>query len=430
MTTVVNSAFGFAFWVLVARLFLPRIVGATAAIISAAVFVNLVASLGLGGTLIHRLPGQKGSPTWSSTFWAGTIVAVAASLVLSIGAVIVLPAMTSELDKLHEVAYASIFVAGTAALTSGAVFDCVFISERSAGNMFTRNAITAAAKLLVVIAFTAVLGKNALDLLGAWASASILGVVFGFLLLKRRVELRRLPRPAVLVRITVEFRSVVAGHQFIGMGAALLPYVLPLIVTARLSATQNAYFYTTWMMAGLFLIISPALSHALFAEGANDPGGLTSTTRSALGVIGAVLVPCVIVGIVWGGMILSVFGEGYRHHAVGLLRIALLASIPDAITNVYVSVLRVRNRLAAAAGLNMAMGIGIVVLSWLLLPALGISAVGWAFLAMQLCGCVFVVFDMGRSTAPTGNEQSQRVGRLERLSGSGPPPRATGLDAR
>jgi hypothetical protein len=36
------------------------------------------------------------------------------------------------------------------------------------------------------------------------------------------------------------------------------------------------------------------------------------------------------------------------------------------------------------------------VISWFLLPLIGISAVGWAFLAMQLCGCVYVVFDWRR----------------------------------
>jgi hypothetical protein len=70
-----------------------------------------------------------------------------------------------------------------------------------------------------------------------------------------------------------------AGHQLIGMGAAMLPYLLPVIVTARLSASDNAYIYTTWMMAGIFLIISPALSQSLFAEGAHDSEHLHRRAR-------------------------------------------------------------------------------------------------------------------------------------------------------
>ena len=99
---------------------------------------------------------------------------------------------------------------------------------------------------------------------------------------------------------------------------------------------------------------------------------------------------------------MSAFGPAYEHHGVGLLRIVLIASIPDAINNVYVALLRVQGRLAVGATLNVGMGLGIVVLSWIFLPSLGISAVGWAFLAMQSCGCIFVALDLNRASSWTG----------------------------
>jgi O-antigen/teichoic acid export membrane protein len=188
------------------------------------------------------------------------------------------------------------------------------------------------------------------------------------------------------------------------MGGALLPYLLPVVVTARLSPSDNAYFYTTWMMAGIFLITAPAVSQSLFAEGVHNPHELAVKARSALGIIGAILVPGIVAIFVLGGPLLSAFGPAYEQHASTLLRIVLLASIPDAITQVYVAVLRVEQRLRTAAALNLGMGIGTVVLSWLLLPALGIDAVGWCFLVMQLCGCAFVLIDVRRAARrlPTG----------------------------
>jgi O-antigen/teichoic acid export membrane protein len=184
------------------------------------------------------------------------------------------------------------------------------------------------------------------------------------------------------------------------MGGALLPFVIPLVVTARLSSTENAYFYTTFMMAGVFMIISPAVSQSLFAEGAHSPLEIFNKARSALGLICLLLAPCILGVFLAGGTLLSVFGPAYEQHAMELLRLVIIASIPDAVTNVYVAVLRVQGRLVAAAILNMAMGIGIVGLSWVFLPRLGISAVGWAFLEMQLCGCVFVVSDILRMSSP------------------------------
>ena len=188
----------------------------------------------------------------------------------------------------------------------------------------------------------------------------------------------------------------------------MLPYLLSLLVTLRLSASDNAYFYTTWMMAGIFLIIAPAVSLSLFAEGAHNPHGLRTKARSALVIISAILVPGVIVVFATGGTLLSVFGSAYAQHAVGLLQVVLLASFPDAITNVYIAVLRVRGRLGAAAGLSIGMGVGIVGLSWALLPLLGISAVGWAFLFMQVGGCLFVILDVRRGAVASTSESAKR----------------------
>jgi O-antigen/teichoic acid export membrane protein len=411
ITTIINSVFGFVFWLLAARLFSAHIVGLTAALVSASTIIVLLASLGVCGMLIQSVSAQRNAEEFSLTFWAGTATAVALSLTIVCATIVVLPLIARDLSALNGIAYAVLFLAGTVSMSVGTVLDSVFVAERTAGNMVIRNAVVAASKLLIVVLLILVAGASALDLLGAWAAASVVGLGFGALLLIRQVSVLRPSRPSALARRALGLRSRLAGNQLIGMGGALLPYVVPLLVTERLSPSDNAYFYTTWMMAGIFLVISPAVSLSLFAEGVHSPHELLGKARTALGVIGALLVPCIVGAFVMGGVILSAFGPAYEHHGMGLLRIVLFASIPDAITNVYVALLRVQGRLAVAAGLNMAMGIGILALSWVFLPRIGIIAVGWAFLVMQLCGCVFVVFDLLRS--PIITREAETHGHLE-----------------
>lgn len=406
LTTVVNSGLGFVFWVLAARLFTADVVGLIAAIVAASTMVMLLASLGVGGTLIQSLPEQGKSAGWSRTFWAGMAIAVGTSLAIGCAALVLLPLMVGQLAVLDSMQYATVFVVGTVALTAGMILDYVFIAERAAAGMLGRNSFVAISKVLVLVLLTLVAGTSALNLLGAWAAASVGGVGFATILLTRRVSILRPPRASTIAKTALGLRSRLAGNQLIGMGAALLPYLLPLLVTARLSSSDNAYFYTTWMMAGIFLIISPAVSSSLFAEGAHSPHELRAKARAALGILIAMLAPCVLVVFVMGGLMLSAFGPAYEYHATGLLRIVLLASIPDAVTNVYVAVLRVRGRLGVAAGLNLGMGIGTVALSWVLLPVLGINAVGWAFLAMQIGGCAFVALDLLRSSTPARATES------------------------
>ena len=395
LTTVVNSAFGFLFWLVAARLFTARDVGLTAATISASTIIVILASIGVGGMLIQSLPKPSGR---SLTFWAGMATAIGTSLAGGCAAFVLLPLISKELAALHSAAYATIFTVGTVAMTAGSIVDSAFIAARAAGSMLVRNSVAAAAKVLMVVFVIVLAGARRLDLLGAWAAASVVGLGLGIGILAARMSLPWPPRASALARAALGLRSRLAGNQLIGIGTSLLPYLLPLLVTARLSLTENAYFYTTWMLGGIFLIIAPAVSQSLFAEGVHNPHELHTKARLAMGFIAAMLAPFVVAVFAMGGILLSAFGSAYEHHAIGLLRIVLLASIPDAIMNVYISVLRVRGRLTVAAGLSLCIGIGIVALSWVLLPMLGINAVGWAFLAMQMCGCVFMVVDLLRSS--------------------------------
>ena len=179
-----------------------------------------------------------------------------------------------------------------------------------------------------------------------------------------------------------------------------MPYLLALIVTDRLSTADNAYYFTTWTMAGVVLIVAPAVSMSLFAEGVHRPDEIGALARSAFRIIGAIVVPALVAIEAMGGILLSAFGPAYAGHAVGLLRIAVLASIPQAVTSVYVGVLRAQGRLTTVALLSSGISFGTLALSWLLLPVIGISAVGWAYLAMQLCACAYVVFDTRKRTSP------------------------------
>jgi O-antigen/teichoic acid export membrane protein len=398
-SSMVSAAFGYLFWLLAAHLYSPAVVGLTAAVISAATIMLLLASLGVGGTLIQSLPRQPKKIEWSATFWAGMATVTLFAVGLCGIGVAVVPLISPELTVLRGMGYAAMFAVGTVALTMGATLDYVYFAERRASDAFSRNSAVGAVKVLLLGLLALAFGPDALRLLTAWGVAAVIGLGLGVVLLVRHIGVARPPGFSVLVQTARGFRSRFTGHQLIGMGAALLPYLLPLLVTVRLSARDNAYFYTTWMLAGLFLIIAPAFSQSLFAEGMHRPEEIGVLARSAFKIIGVILVPGLVAILLLGGALLSAFGHAYSDHAVGLLRLAALASIPDAVTNVYLGVLRVEARLTAAASLNLGIGISTLIISWFLLPLIGISAVGWAFLAMQLCGCVYVVLDWRRQSS-------------------------------
>jgi O-antigen/teichoic acid export membrane protein len=194
------------------------------------------------------------------------------------------------------------------------------------------------------------------------------------------------------------FRWHVVWQQVIGLGGNFPPFVLPLLVTARLSATENAYFYTAWMVGSVFFIISPAVSQSLFAEGSHSSATIRETTVRAAKTVALFLVPCIAVFLAGGGsLILSSFGPAYRANAATLLQLLVVSAIPDAVTNLYVSVCRVHGRLREAAALNASMAAGALTMTWFLLPHLGIVAVGWSWLTAQCLGTMYVLYTATRN---------------------------------
>jgi O-antigen/teichoic acid export membrane protein len=398
--TLVTAALGYVFWLVAAHLYSASVVGLTAAVTSGSTIVMLLSSAGVGGALIQMLPGQAKEAGWSTTFWAGMATVVFFAVVLSAISLMVLPLWSPELIALRGVGYAAVFAVGTVALAAGATLDWVYIAERRARDMFTRNCAAAAVKVIMLGLLGLAVGSGALRLLGAWGAACVFGLGVGAALLVLARRVARPPGFSVLVRAAVGFRSRVAGNQVIGMAVGLLPYVLALLVTVRLSASDNAYFFTAWTLAGLVLMVSPSVSMSLFAEGVHRPDELGAMARSATRIIGAILAPGLVAILALGGPLLSTLGPAYADHAGGLLRITVLASIPDAVTCVYASVLRAQGRLTTVGLLYLGMSFGTLVMSWLVLPMIGISAVGWAFFATRLCGCVYVILDRRKHTSP------------------------------
>jgi O-antigen/teichoic acid export membrane protein len=183
------------------------------------------------------------------------------------------------------------------------------------------------------------------------------------------------------------------GHHFISIGGALPYYLLPIFVTARLSAEANAYFYTTWMLGTLFGMVSVSVAQSLFAEGAHADTPLLHSMNRSIRIILVLLAPLMALFILFGGFILGIFGEKYPAQGLTLLHVLTLATIPDAITSVYISILRVQERLREAAILNIIMAVIVLAFSWVFLPSMGIAAVGWGWFASQVAGTIIAGCD-------------------------------------
>lgn len=399
LTTGVNSALGYLFWLVIARTYDAHEVGVASALIAAMTVVAALADLGTSTALIQRLPSRRAAADWSRTLTASLATATAAGIAFAlVAALAILPALSPSLSVVDsDATYLLLFVGGVVIWSLSTVSDYLFIAERRTGNMLVRNMVFGVAKLALVAVLALAGGTDAREIFAAWVIGCALSLTVGYGLLLPRLGRRY--RPA-LAGVAGEVRAMAtsfAGNYFITLGFLLTTFLLPLLVLVRLSAEQTAYFYVAWLLGGAFFTVTASVGSALFAEGSHDRRALSQQTRLAVKISAALLTPLMLVFFVAAGPILGLFGPGYEENGKTLLILLAACAVPDAITGLYIARVRAEGRLVFPAVASMAIAALTLVGAWLLLPSMDLAGAGVAFIAAHVIGSVACLVDARRS---------------------------------
>lgn len=409
-STVVTAGLGYVFWVVAAHAFTRQQVGIASAVISLCSTMALLTYVGPFAMLIERLPANELSSAWTRVLLRACLAT--AALTAAATAVTVPVLSTSHNYHVFFNGPLPIFLAviGAAAWTLVNLLGAAFIAARRAGRYLSIQTLVSSTKVLFLLPL-ALVGASAAGLVEAWVASAALGVVVGTTWLVPRMGLGHRPgrrphhrasgtadgrpssdrrsrhrRPAAPPSST--FLRRLLGQHLTSVGGAVTPLVLPVLVVLRLGVTQNAYFYITWMIGGVFFMVSPAVASATFAEGVRAHSDLRSVVAKALRIIVVMLAPAMAVMIIGGRLILGLFGHSYAVAGYGLLILLAVSALPDAVSNVAVAIFRVTHRLGYSAALNL--GILVVTLAgaWILMKPLGIAGVGVAWLGAQIVGAI------------------------------------------
>lgn len=397
--TVVTSGFGYLFWILVVRLAGTHVSGLGAAFASAIQLVTLIASVGASAALIEWLPRADNDRRWRQLVTTAMVVSNSTSLV---GAAVFIALELSPLrpiDGMHTTVAIGAFVVSCLVFAANTVLDYVCISEVRGVVLLLRGTLLTGLRIPAFLLATLVMSDINAMFVG-WAVASALSLLFGILAFDRVGGDRHLrPEFTGLSSHLARMRHSFVGQHLITVTAMLASYLLPLIVTVRLGAVENSYFYITWMLGSVFFIISPAVSTALFAASASDPAATAALARRSMLMILALLIVPVVVYLFGGRLLLDVFGGREFEHAGGTLLVLLtFSAFPDAVTNVAVSALRATGRMGEALAINAGMVALTIVGSWVSLPGYGIVSVGFWWLVAQSIGAVWVLVNWRRIT--------------------------------
>ncbi|MGP4053810.1 lipopolysaccharide biosynthesis protein [Mycobacterium sp. 4D054] len=388
--TNVTSVLGFVYWTLCARHVSPGAIGIANTVISGITLVAIVCVAGFLPFLTRLLPGASSDDRSGLCSTAFVVTAIASGTVGAVGAFLLPTRVHTTVGTGWLVA---LLVTGSVATAMQMVINASLLGVRRAE--FSLYASSAGAVLrLGTIASMVTLGALAATIdsgathtmLVIYVASLVVSDTIAFVLLRRaNPDFRFRPRMEWLTRIS---RTV--GWDHVAVLAVRSPaFIMPILAAAIFPARQLGHYAVTVMIASVFLAVSAAVSNALLADCAGDPGRLQAQARRAMLLIGVLLVVPVTGTCVFAKQVLGFFGSEYTSCST-LLIVLLMATFPDAMINISMSIFRVQGRLRIITLLTVTQAIMMVGGAWFLMLHTGvIGAALAAVVAQTITAAVF-----------------------------------------
>ena len=383
--TGITLILGFIFWIVVARFYTVSEVGYGSALISATAFLSFVGTLGFGYGIIRYLPSSDDrSRLLNSSFTLAGLASVVAALIFVGG----LSLWSPELVFVRQnwIFFAA-FVGFTAATTLNIVVSQAFIAFRRSGFALIQGIVAGGLRLALAVGL--VYFFRVFGIFAAHGLAIAVSLGIGLLVFLPRILHRYRPIPS-FHRLTSKKLATFSFANFFSEGLWSLPtWILPLLILNTRGAEDNAYFYMAWSVASLLMVIAASISFSLFAEGTYEVKNVSRNLISSLKLVVLLLIPAVVILALLGDKLLLIFGSEYSAEGARLLQILTLASLPASINLLYLGLARVEERLKSLILITGVIALGTLVLSYILLPHLGILGVGVSWLATQTAPVFF-----------------------------------------
>ncbi len=380
---MVASAFGalcgLAFWVIAARFYTADTVGLASAVIAAIGLSASLANLGLGFGLIRFLSqsGGKANSLLNSSFTISILASLLISLIFLGGLGFWSPAL---LFLRQEPLLLPVFVFFTIAFTLKSVAGEALIAKRRASFLLAREVIFNLLRLPLVILLAGMF--HSFGIFGSWGISVWVALLFNILLFLPRVQKSYRPSLVISKEVSAMVRFS-SGNYLANLLRSAPSLILPIMVINLLGAEHTAYFYIAWMIGGTLSMVAETTSLSLFAESSCDEQKMGLNIRRSLKMILLLLVPAVILVLILADKLLLAFGGSYSDSGTALLRILAVSTLPLAINTVYLYIKRVEKKLTILIGVTAFLAVTILTLSYVLLPRMGITGAGIAWLISQ-----------------------------------------------
>ena len=406
ISNVLGAVLGFVFWIIAAHLYTTEQVGLASAVISAIGLLALFSCVGLSEGVVRFFPREDADVN----SFLNTVLSIllVTSLLASVIFIVGLGFWSPKLLFIRQSPiYLVFFVIMTLFYVLSTTLDSLYIARRKAVFALIRSAIFNGLKLVLIILFA--LFITSAGIMTAWGISVGIALLAGVFLFFRYLQPHYKPSPVVIRKVVndvVHFSIASYTASLLGSGTISL---LPIIVINLLGAEANAYFYIAWSIGTVLQMIPSSIATSLFAEGSNNENSLVPNIKRSIKMGLILMVPSVIIIFILARWLLGIFNKDYADNAATLLRILVIAMVPNAINTVYLSIKKVEKNIKIIYLVSAALAVMDIGLTYVLVPHMGINGAGIAWLASQIIVAICILFSFlfrhksKGSTAPNGN---------------------------
>lgn len=389
----IQAGLGFAFWIVMARLFTANDVGKASSLISASGLISYLALFGLNSALTRYLPTARNK---NSLITSAFVTVACAAAIISVFYVLLIPAIAPKLESvINNVELIAVFMMLTAAATINLLTDSIFIAaRRSSLCALTDGVIGSGSKIIlgVLLAGTGAFGLFSASV-GGFAAAATVSV---FLIWSSIGWRPLLKNPMKTLQPLFKFSSA----NYVANCLNLLPGVIvPIIVLDRLGPTMAGYYFVAFQMASLLYSAVYAVEQSFMAEASQHGADWRAIRKRSRKLAVILFVPGGAILALTARWILLVFGPQYSKNGTIALALLAVAVVPIAACNWSWTVLRLTNGLSALVISGTVYAASVCGAAWLLAPH-GVTGVAAAW----SIGATLAAVIAGIATARTNRE--------------------------
>ncbi|MDI3473674.1 MAG: hypothetical protein PWQ48_1955 [Thermotogaceae bacterium] len=371
LSSLTMAVAGFFFWSISAKIYPPESVGIASAVISAINIVFIASFLGMNFSLIRFYPEYKEHS-------AGTALILTSflSLCLSLLYWLVI-GRSGKFEDISAVDLLFLFVVLSMIETMYNVFLTYGIAMRKAKHAFVQS-------ILFAMRFIFLFLLRPFGAKGIIASFG-LGLALGLFYAVIKIDNIVLTVDRKFLRDSFKFSL---GNYIANIANATPLYIMPTVVLSILGEEWTAYYYISFSVGNMLMLIPNSLNTSFFVEGSYGLSDLENSFKKVL-MLSYLYLAIVNIGIwAFGGLILGFFGKGYIQ-GLELLRLVALGGFFMIFVDFTVTVLNIQKKIQEIVVINVLKAVLLLGLSYLLIPQFKITGIGWAWVITYVVLSVF-----------------------------------------